>query len=54
LKQLRSWYAKPGAAIVAAVGEGGVGKTEIARAFAHEIAAAGVPVIWLDRPDADV
>lgn len=55
LDALRAWLKEPGRAVVTAVaGDGGIGKTELATVLAHECRAAGLPVLWLERPDADL
>jgi tetratricopeptide (TPR) repeat protein len=55
LEALRSWCLAPGTAVLTALsGEGGVGKTEIARKLAHEAHGAGTPVLWFDRPDHEI
>ncbi len=55
LEALWAWRQRPGAAVLTAIaGEGGIGKTEIARHVAWDADDEGVPVIWLDRADRDV
>jgi tetratricopeptide (TPR) repeat protein len=55
LDALRAWRETPGAAVLTALaGEGGVGKTEIARKVAHDAHATGTPVIWIERPDREI
>ncbi|MEZ4471922.1 MAG: NB-ARC domain-containing protein, partial [bacterium] len=54
LRRLDALLRTPGAAVIHALeGEGGVGKTELARVAADRLAGER-PVIWLDRPDRDV
>ncbi|MCA9560999.1 MAG: CHAT domain-containing protein, partial [Myxococcales bacterium] len=53
LERLRHLTRTPGTAVVQALeGEGGVGKSELARKVAFEVSAER-PVLWLDRPDRD-
>jgi tetratricopeptide (TPR) repeat protein/predicted phosphodiesterase len=48
LKRLRAWLHSPGQAVLSSVqGEGGVGKTELARKVAALAAEEGLPVAWL-------
>lgn len=55
LEALRRWASTPGAAVITAVqGQGGIGKSELASVFAHEVRAQGRAVVWLDRPDFDL
>lgn len=55
LAALRAWAAAPGAAVITALqGEGGIGKSELATYFAHEVRKQGRSVVWLERPDHDL
>jgi CHAT domain/NB-ARC domain len=55
LAALRAWRGSSTTAPRAAlVGEGGVGKSELARVHAYDVHARGWPVIWLERPDRDL
>jgi tetratricopeptide (TPR) repeat protein len=52
LARLGRFLDNPGTAVVVSVeGQGGMGKTEIARWLAHTAAKRHIPVIWLERPD---
>lgn len=54
LEALVAWAASPGAAVITAVqGQGGIGKSELALAFAHQVRKRGRSVVWLERPDLD-
>jgi tetratricopeptide (TPR) repeat protein len=53
LATLRTWLSSPGSAVLAA-GEGGIGKSEIARSLAFEAHREGRNVIWLERADRDL
>jgi tetratricopeptide (TPR) repeat protein len=50
LTELRRQLSTPSVQLLTA-GEGGIGKTEIARALAHEAAREGRLVMWLERAD---
>ncbi|MCK6573831.1 CHAT domain-containing protein [Myxococcota bacterium] len=49
--QLLDLSTRPGVALIQAIeGQGGIGKSELARVVAHRVASTR-PVVWLDRPD---
>jgi tetratricopeptide (TPR) repeat protein len=55
LAKLGTWLSTPGRAQITSVhGQGGIGKTEIARVVAHEMRLNGRLVVWLERPDQDL
>ncbi len=54
LAALDAWLVQPGRAVAVLAGEGGIGKSELARSFAHRVAGNAQAVLWLEQPDRSV